>query len=300
MKGINLPADGHVKALAFSRQGEMFAFGTYEGKGGVTVWDLATGDVKLRRWEGVGIHAVAFSPDGQTLAAAGEGEIHLWDFGWKAEKTLPGGAGPSSIVASLAFSEDGRTLASGVWVRSEGDVMCIHLSDVESGKTRGLPETCVECSSVAISPDGKALAADGGAGTLSLWALPNGTGRRDFSTGLPCINALAFSPDGTILALSGDVCIQFWDPIQGTRLGEMKDPAGDVFCLAYSPKEGRVATGGGRVVLWDVATRTEVGVAEADYGDAVFGIALSPDGEIAATACWDKKVRLRDISGVGR
>ncbi len=300
MSGVKVPFTGHVKALAFSRQGEMFAVGAYEGEGGVTVWDLVTGDVMLRRWEGVDIHAVAFSPDGRTLAAAGEGEIRLWDFGWKAEKTVPGGAGAASIVGSLAFSEDGRTLASGVLIKSEADVTCVHISDIESGKTRGIPETCVESSSVAISPDGETLAADGGAGTLSLWRLPNGAGRRDISTGLPCINAIAFSPDGAILALSGDVSIQLWDPVKGIRLGEMKDPTGDVFCLAYSPMGDRIATAGGRVVLWDVATRAEVGVVEDDYEDAVFGIALSPDGEIAATACFDRRVRVRDISGVGR
>lgn len=299
LKGVNLDMGGHAKAVAFSRVGGLFAAGACDGGGGVVVWDLATGEERLRRWEGVKVHAVAFSPDGSMLAAAGEGEIRLWDFGWKAERTLPGAEG-EAIVSAVVFSQDGRCLIAGLQPSNAASDPRLRVSDVAHGTTRSVPETCVQVDALAVSPDGKTLASGAGDGTLTLWSLPDVAERRDLATGLGSIWSLSFAAEGRLLAVGGDASVQIWDAREGTRQGAMLGgPGEEVFCVAFSPARGsHLASGGGRILLWDAVKRTESNEVGDERADAVFGIAISPDGSILATACWDGVVRLRDVTSL--
>src|SRR5262249_15291396 len=143
--------------------------------------------------------AVAFSPDGTTLASCG-GEVRLWDVRTGAVKrTLKLGA----PAIALAYSPDGKLLATG-----SADHVA-RLLDPETGIFQpSLREhRCPRVSAVAFAPDGSRLATasvggsedDSVLGEVRLWDTRTGEARRSPTGQDAPWNCLAFSPDGKTL-----------------------------------------------------------------------------------------------------
>jgi WD40 repeat protein/energy-coupling factor transporter ATP-binding protein EcfA2 len=288
-----------VNTVAFSPDGKTLASGS--GDNTIILWDVATGQPigQPLRGHTSSVLTVAFSPDGETLASGScennneilncrKGKIILWDVatGQPIGQPLTGHAGG---VSSVAFSPDGKTLASGSYDKT------IILWDMATGHPIGLPLTghTDVVTSVAFSPDGKTLASGSYDHTIILWDAgtrqPIGqplTGHTDI------VNSVAFSPDGKTLASGGyDKTIILWDVATSRPLGQpLKGHTDVVNSVAFSPDGKTLASGSAdkTIILWDVATRQPIGQPLKGHTEWVNSVAFSPlDGgkTLASGSC---------------
>ena len=206
-----------MHSMVLSPDGDILASGSEDTT--IRLWDMHTGEHKrtLKGHEHR-VYSVAFSPDGKTLASGSDDNtIRLWrvDTG-ETEKILTGHAGefegidngPSSVegVKSVAFSPDGKTLASG------GGDNVIHLWDVETGKNKmTLIGHTHWVFSLAFSPDGKILASGSVDSDIRLWDPHTGQHKKTLTGHGAWIRSIAFSPDGkTLVSGSDDGSVLLW------------------------------------------------------------------------------------------
>ncbi|MFJ9646307.1 hypothetical protein [Streptomyces sp. NPDC101206] len=202
-----------------------------------------------------------------------------------AYRRLPG---HTDTVDSVAFSPDGRTLATG---SSDGTA---RLWDTATGTTRAtLRGHPGEVASAAFSPDGHTLATASADGAR-LWDTATGKTRATLPVSAGGLFSLAFSPDGrTLAAAGGDGTVRLWDTATGATRTPLTGHDSTVFSVAFSPDGRTLATAGadhtGR--LWDTETgapRTTLN----GHTDGVFTIAFSPDGHAVATGSADGTMKV--------
>ncbi len=217
-----LPMDGETAGawgLAFSPDGRLLATGHSNKNdlnflpGDVRLWDTRTGKL-VATWpvpdEAGGVRALAFSPDGRTLAGpvgrtdglSPHWPVVLWDVdGRRAPRVL---RGHRTWVRALAFAPDGKTLASG------GTDKTVILWDVAGGREAGRIEaTTARVASLAFGSDGKTLAIAGGP-NLDLWDVPGRRIRARLDEPKLAVTSVAFTPDGRTLAAAGEHAVDGW------------------------------------------------------------------------------------------
>jgi WD40 repeat protein/serine/threonine protein kinase len=241
-----------------------------------------------------GVHGVAFSPDGELLASAGEdGAVRIRNSRTgKLVQVLP--HAHDKAACSVAFHPGGKHLASAgadgllkVWDLTTGQVVFNDRCDVINNE--------MAAYAVAFSPpDGRRLAA-GSDGAVRVWDWGAGqllyTFRGHERHSIP----VAFSPDGQRLATaSWREGPRLWDPITGD--GPVRTFPGDgqpISALAFSPDGGRLASASfdRSVRVWDTTTGD---VLTLPHAGNVLSVAFSPDGRRLASAGEDKTVHVWD------
>ncbi len=239
------------------------------GKGGVSFGD----------------RGIAFSPDGSRLAVATSIGIWLYDAETLSEIALL--AGHNEKVSTVAFSPDGKKLASGSGSQLPGT---LKLWDVESGQN--IVAFHVERSSVvsaAFSPDGAKLAWAG-----RLWDVA--TGQQLDIIQDKGLFKLEFSSDGVMLAgtsisaVNGKRAgiVKLYDIETGQLLKTLNQGTERVSSIAFSPDGHLLASGSavdGTVNLWDVDSGQNTAVFTVKPNDGVaMCVAFSPDGAKLAVA----------------
>ncbi|MGW1674056.1 nSTAND1 domain-containing NTPase [Streptomyces sp. NPDC002324] len=254
-----VPADIIEPLLSFSPEGGMFAYGvSAPGWDTVpqrlTVWDVAAGRAKttvdLATASAMPPDAIALGPGGRTLLIARlttDGFVNeTWDTTRRRRTALL----PDPAGRHLAVSRNGRLLVTDNRVVRAGRS---HAHDLVQHDDIG---------AVAFAPDGSGLAAGDATGRVSLWDADvrhrAGILRNVFlapidpaSDSAETITALAFSPDGSTLAVGGDAgTVQLWDIATRQPLGpSLPTPGGSVDTLAFSPDSTTLYAGGVHVPL---------------------------------------------------
>lgn len=195
-------------------------------------------------------------------------------------------------VRAVAFSRDGRTLASADF---DGT---LRLWDLRTHTPLGEPlrESIGEVWSVAFAPGGHVLAVAGADGSVRLLDVRTRT-PLTVTHGRGAVRSVAFSPSGNVLASAGDdgdVWIR--DPRTLGALGEpLRDHAGRIISIVFSPDGRTLAAAGFDAVvrLWDVKTRTLLGRLPYAGKGPVLSLAFGSDNLLAASS-EDGTIRLID------
>ncbi len=246
------------------------------------------------------INWLAFSPDGQLLAAAaGDGEIRLWRL--QDSQPVVAVKGHSSFVSSVAFSPDGETLASGsddhsirLWavVTASGSVT-LHLRHTLTGHTDAV-------NAVAFSPDGQTLASGSLDHTIHLWDVARGELCHALTGHTGAVWSVAFSPDGETLASgSDDLQLRLWAVARGELRHTLAGHTKRIYAVAFSPDGTRLASGSvdQTVQLWQVNGQTgQLRHTLRGHTHTVRSIAFSPDGTRLASGGYDETIRLWDVA----
>jgi WD40 repeat protein len=292
-----------VASLAYSPAGTetYLARGSF-GRVDVLTIDSATGKATPKFALGGHsemVRALAFSPDGSLLAAAGgkpgrNGEVKLWDVA--AHRLVRTLEGHKDNILGVAFSPDGQRLATCSYDKF------VIVWDLQSGEPIHTLSNHVDAVyAVSWSPDGATIASGAGDRTVKIWDAESGMLRATISDSLDNVLTLAFSPDGTQLAGAGaDKMIRIWDmnvsdgPVQqsattsGTLLRSTFAHEGAVLRIAYSPDGATLysASEDLRIKAWTVETLEEKFSIEAQ-SDWVTALAVSPDGAYLAAGRYD-------------
>jgi WD40 repeat protein len=252
------------------------------------------------------INAVAFSPDGHTLALASNTLKH-WDAATGDElRAFRPSSGFEGNDIAVAFAPDNRTLVScsdqgrlKVWNVATGRGL-LSWNAIDS---RDLPPiTAQHGRPIALSPDGKTILSGGS--TLKLWDATTGreVGRMEQRDEL--VVSLAFSPDGrTAVSASDRGALRLWEVASGRELRTLSeqhalfDTAASINAVVFSPDGRTIISGGDDRFLrfWDVASGRELR-SRGQRNHWMHLVALSPDGR-TIVAGYEKTLRLWEAEG---
>mgnify|MGYP001765797019 CR=1 FL=1 len=280
IKTLNGHSDG-VLSLAFSPCGKFLVSAGEDNA--IKLWSVPDGiEIKAIPAHQGDIKAVAFDADGDLFASGSfDKSVKIWrtaDCSAVAEALKHEGP-----VNCLAFSADGKALYSG-----SDDATIKVFSSPDCSLKGTLTPGMGDIKALAVSPKG-ALAAGG----VQLQFLsPAGELLKANDEYLYGVRSLAFSPDGSLLAVGTGMekRLEIWDAAKLELAGSVKD-SDWINCVTFTPDGKKVVTGGSAVKVWDAATGACLRTFEG-HDDEIYCVDVSPDGRFAASASNDKTIKL--------
>jgi len=287
-----------IGALAYQPGGKLLALGTYKE---VRLVDAATHNtVATLTGHAEAVRALAFSPDGKRLAAAGGlparwGEVNIWDV--ESRKELRSIKGHSDCIYAVAFSPDGRSVATSSYDK------LIKLWDVETGgEIRTFKDHIDAVYALAFMPDGKRLISGAADRTVKIWDVATGQRLYTLSDPQDGLNTIALDPSGTMVAAGGlDKTIRIWSlgPKSGTLAHSLIAHEDAILTLAYSPDGKLLASSAAdkTIKIFKTADLTEVKTLD-HQPDWVLSLEFSPDGKTFAAGRYDGSLEIYNIGQI--
>ncbi|WVQ81922.1 hypothetical protein IAT38_004049 [Cryptococcus sp. DSM 104549] len=272
-----------VCCVKFSNDGKFLATGCnrtaqiYDVKSGARVSTLQ--DDAANRTGDLYIRSICFSPDGKYLATGAEDrQIRIWDI--KQRRIWHLLQGHMQEIYSLDFSRDGRFLVSGsgdksarVWDIEKG--VCVFNLQIEDFIHNEHGPIDAGITSVALSPDGKLVAAGSLDTMVRVWNVQTGHQVERLKGHKDSVYSVAFSPDGKCLVSGSlDRTLRIWDLTATKREIEVQ-PAGS--------KEGAKNLGTCQSTL-------------NGHKDYVLSVAISPDGQWVVSGSKDRSIQFWHIA----
>ncbi|MDW7973025.1 MAG: caspase family protein [Thermodesulfovibrio sp.] len=322
-----------VTSVVFSPDGNYIASGGDDNT--VKLWEVSSGkNIRIFKGHNKYVTSLAFFPDGRYLASGSEDNtVKLWEVSsGKNIRTFKDNGvrgkteyiiievsserekifeGRNRGVTSIAFSPDGRYIASG------SHDTTIKLWEVSSGKKmKTFKGHSSWITSVAFSPDGRYLASGSEDNTVKLWEInsekvKNGINYinlfailfsdlniekeiKTFKEHSKGVTSIAFSPDGKyIISGSKDNTVKLWEVSSGKEIMTLIGHSGWVTSVAFSPDGRYIASGSddGTIRLWDIPYDREVAMF-ASFTDGEW-VVITPEGYYNASPNGEKYLNVR-------
>jgi WD40 repeat protein len=316
-------------ALTFPPDDERTTPDTY--RAAVALWTGPSRRDRMLQEGGATVRAVAFSPDGRSLASADAAGVAIV---WKLESlhreqellagqralaaaarwaTLVDRDGPRNAgqAHAVLFTPDGRFLIAAGKSDPDGalrgsDVLAWDVARRRVGKVfQGAGDVV---AALALSPDGKTLAAGCRGGTVTLWDWASGRTLRTLRHEGGSVHSIAFSAGGSVLASAGSSRapwdgaergeLNLWDVHSGRKRGTVWRTAGAVTAVAFGADGTRLAAGEseGAIKLWDLTRGDAFGPHRLYHGPVTTAL-FSPDSRTLATASASRVVLVDSARG---
>lgn len=306
-----IPTQAPLDSLAISPDGTLAATGGWDGF--ARIWNLTTGAlVHEFKHDGLYVHSVAFSPDGQMLATGSDdpdGFVQLWNVANGQQHAVL--SGHTDAVLSVTFSHDGQKLLTSSYDKT---ARVWKLSDpsqpvVLSGHTWWVWQA-------AFSPDDQQIVTVSQDATAIVWDVNTGKPSPPFTGHAGPVYSATFTADGQQVITGGyDHRLLVWNPATLKPFEFRKLEDGDavrtppefeelgqhstsIRCVALSDDGAFLLSGGqdNSVRLWDLATKRLVQTFRG-HDSWVRGVAFGRDGRSLITASQDATVRTWSIAG---